>query len=275
MFQQQSRMKVAVGSALKICVFVLLALSLVGCVTTTTSSSPTPMPKKQVTKKEMLQKRLQLALGYISSNDNKRARTHLQKATEIDGSAPELHDVWALLYQREQEYQLAESHYKLALQHDASFTRGRNNYGLFLLRQGRHQDAVNQFSLASADVNYPKRAEVFLAMGVGQVELGQVSQAKASFNKTVALNPGIPLPYLELAILSYNEGDLATAKKWFDSYDQMKTGNNPRALWLGVRLFHKLRNLDKEASLALALKNLFPQSSEYAAYRTWLSNGRQ
>lgn len=138
---------------------VFSVLFLMGCTTTTTSPTAN---KPEVDTEKVMDNRLQLALGYMGQGNHERAREHLNKAMEVNSRSPELHDVWALLYQRENELEAAESHYKKALSYNPKFTRGRNNYGLFLLRLNRAEEAYQQFVIGSEDLGYPKRANYFI-----------------------------------------------------------------------------------------------------------------
>ncbi len=249
---------------------VLSALLIAGCTTTTTSTQ-----KPETDKKKILDNRLQLALGYMGQGNHERAREHLNKAMKVNSRSPELHDVWALLYQREMELEAAEAHYKKALSYDPTFTRGRNNYGLFLLRLNRVEEAYEQFVIGSQDLGYPKRADILYKVGLTAIKLDRFDEAEAAFTKAAVLSPQMSVAYLELAEIAYDRGDLSRAKQLLEKYNATKSGAHPRGLWLGIRLEHSAGNLDAEASQGMALKNLFPNSNENREYQNWLKNDRQ
>lgn len=250
---------------------VLSVLLMTACTTTTTSKAKKP----EVDKEKVLQNRLQLAVGYMGQGNHERAREHLKKAMEVDSRSPELHDVWALLYQREMELEAAESHYKKALSYSPNFTRGRNNYGLFLLRLNRVEEAYQQFVKGAQDLGYPKRAELLYKVGATALKLDRTAEAEEAFAKAVVLNPRMSLAYLELAEIAYSKGDFSKSKQLLDKYNATKKGASPKGLWLGIRLEHSFGNRDAEASQAMALRNLFPDSPENREYQNWLKNGRQ
>ena len=266
---------------------ILSTLLLVGCTTTTTTTKSIATTnttnskvqdkghKAEVDKEKALQNRLQLALGYMGKGDHERARVHLNKAMEVNPRSPEVHDVWALLYQREREMEVAESYYKKALSYDPTFTRGRNNYGLFLLRLNRVEEAHQQFVTASQDLGYPKRAELFYRVGITALKLNKDKEAEEAFTKAAVLNPQMFVAYLELAGITYERGDHPRAKLFLNKYNSIKPNSNPRGLWLGVRVEHSLGNQDAEASQGMALRNLFPDSKENKEYQSWLKNERK
>ncbi|MEH6528761.1 MAG: type IV pilus biogenesis/stability protein PilW, partial [Porticoccus sp.] len=226
-------------------VWILSALLMVGCTTTTTTDGVKDEP---VSNNKIVENRIQLALGYLSKGDHEGARQNLNKAMEVNSKSPELHDVWALLYQQEGEFGEAESHYKQALAYDPLFTRGRSNYGLFLLRQGRYEEAYQQFSKGAEDLGYPRRAELFYKVGISALELDKLAEAEHAFTRAAVLNPQLSVAYLELAELSFSRGDYPRAKQLLNEYNNTKRGPSSRGLWLGVRLEHSLGNKDAEAS---------------------------
>ncbi len=249
--------------------WILSALLMTGCTTTTTTDG---VKKEPADNNKILENRIQLALGYMSKGDHEGARQNLNKAMKVNSRSPELHDVWALLYQKEREFGEAEAHYKKALTYNPLFTRGRSNYGLFLLRQGRYEEAYHQFSKGAEDLGYPRRAELFYKVGISALKLGKLAEAENAFTRAAVLNPQLSVAYLELADLTYNRGDYPKAKQLLNEYNNTKRGPSSRGLWLGVRLERSLGNKDAEASQGLALRNLFPDSRENQEYQNWLNN---
>lgn len=242
---------------------------MVGCTSTTTTNG---VANAQVNRDKALENRLQLALGYMSRGDRERARQHLEKAMEIDSRSAKVEEVWALLYQQEMELGEAEAHYKKALSYDPAFTRGRNNYGMFLLRQERYEEAYQQFKIGSEDLAYPKRGEIFLKSGVTAVKLNKLAEAEQALQKAAVLEPQLSQPYLELADIAYQRGDYQRARQLLEKYNESRRRPTPRGLWLGVRLENQLGNKDAEASQGLALRNLFPNSRENQEYQNWLND---
>ena len=225
------------------CIFSTVLMT--GCVTTNTGASQ----KSKVDTEKVMENRLQLAL--------------------------ELHDVWALLYQREMELEAAESHYKKALSYDPTFTRGRNNYGLFLMRLNRIEEAHQQFVKGSEDLGYPKRAELLYKVGLTALKLDRVQEAEDAFTKAAILSPQMAMAYLELAEIAYKRGDNSRSKQLLDKYNTTKSNASPRGLWLGIRLENSFGNQDAEASQGMALRNLYPNSQENLEYQSWLKNERK
>jgi type IV pilus assembly protein PilF len=72
---------------------------------------------------------------------------------------------------------------------------------------------------------------------------------------------------LEMAQLRFDAGDIANARKYYNTYRSVVKQQSARGLWLGVRLARESGNLNDESSYALALKNIYPDSLEYEAYK--------
>jgi len=241
----------------------LLALTLSGCA----ASGARVGNDRQ----DSLDNHVQLGLNYIADGNRQMARTHLLRALEIDRRSAAAHHGMALLFQLESEKELAEKHFKQALAYDGRFTRARNNYGIFLFQEGRLEEAYDQFKIASDDVNYDLRAQVFYSRGLTADRLGKQEDAKEAWGKAIALSPRYALPYLELGEFYFRRGEPSEARRYLDAYDQLAQPI-ARSLWLAVRIARAQGDKDAEASKGLALEKLFPDSRERGEYQEWLKD---
>ena len=105
-------------------------------------------------------------MKYIGSENRDLARVHLKKATKYRSRSAQLDNAYALLYQSEGEYQLAEAHYKKALARDKKYTLARYNFAAFLYNQGRMAEARKQIELVTQDLEYERRAQAFYILGL-------------------------------------------------------------------------------------------------------------
>ena len=224
---------------------------------------------KRNKQKEASDTYVQLGLGYLQRGNRQRARTNLLKALEKNKDSGAAHNGLALLFQMEDESELAEEYFLKAISYEPELTRVRNNYGVFLFRQDRYEDAYQQFLVASEDINYRRRANVFFSMGQAAKKLGQSDRAQEAWEKAATLNADLPEPFLELATAYFSAKDFPRAKRYLERYDQLSKPS-PRALWLALRLEDTFGNKDAVASKALALTKLFPYSKEALEYKAWL-----
>jgi type IV pilus assembly protein PilF len=243
----------------------LLAV-LSACVTTKTEvfeSSP----------EDALEARVQLARSYIGEQNWEYAKRNLKLAQDIDPNSPDVHEAFALVYQSTGEYELAEQSFKRAIALRKPFSSARNNYAAFLYSQGRFEEAEEQLEVVVQDTLYESRPRAFINLGLCRRQLGKDDEARVAFTRALAMNRGSTLSMLELAHIEFEAGNWREAEGYMEMYKRVARRQSARALWLGVRLSRELQNADAEASYALALRNLYPESPEFQAYRLAVQNG--
>lgn len=248
-------------------VCVLMSFLMFGCVSEQVSGKDRKAPDKA----KALELHVQMALGYVDKGNRESARHHLTKAFEIDSDSAPATNAMAMLYQLEGEQALAEENFKLAIKRDKNLTVAHNNYGVFLYNQKRYQEAFTQFELASADLANISRSQSLTNLGRAALKLGNEVRAKAAFEHACILDRKNADAFIELADINFQNQEYADAKRNLDVYDSL-TGSSARSLMLGIRLEKVFGNRDKEASLALRLKNNFPYSKELLEYQQKNSN---
>lgn len=243
--------------------FMLASVLLLGCV-----SEQVTGKEKKVTqdKGKALELHIQMALGYVEKGNRESARHHLGKAFEIDRGSAAATNAMAMLYQLEGELPLAEEQFKLAIKRDKNLTVGHNSYGIFLFNQKRYQEAFTQFEIASADLGYVNRSQALTNLGRAALKLGNKARAQSAFEHACILDRKNADAFIELADINLQNQEYADAKRNLDSF-LFLANHTPRSLMLGIQLEKVFGNKDKEASLALILKNNFPYSKEYLDYK--------
>ncbi|MDA1076761.1 MAG: tetratricopeptide repeat protein, partial [Proteobacteria bacterium] len=147
--------------------FVIVLITLSGCITETSGGLPPPRPDT-----DRVSAQLDLARGYLENKDFARARGPLTTALEIDPNSAEAHVLFAVLYEQENELEVAEYHYKRALAVDSSNSQALNNYGGFLYRLGRYDDAVKVLRKLVQDTEYHARPQAFENLGLAELQAG-------------------------------------------------------------------------------------------------------
>ena len=139
-----------------------------------------------------------------------------------------------------------------------------------LLKLGQDWLGIAQ-TIVSNHINYRNRYQVFYSLGVVAAKLGRSEEAKAAWEKSIALSPQYALPYLELAEYYLQRSDLTAARQYLEAFDRLSQPQ-PRSLWLAVQIEDGLGNRDAVASKGLALTKLFPNSQETRLYRAWVKD---
>ncbi len=239
------------------------------CVTVTeptiTEVKAAPSQPKPVTR-DVVQRQLDLGVGYLRNRDYQRAKEKLNRALELDPKSAVVHTTFGLLFQLEGEEELAEKYFKEAIKLDPLLAQARNNYGAFLFSQQRYPEAIEQLKAAVDDRFYPNRASVFENLGVAYMRTGNLPAAEASFTRAIQLNPDQSRALLELGEIRFEEKNFTVARDLYRSH--MRTGrHSAKSLWLCIRLSRIFNNTDEEASCSLALKNIYPATEEYRLYQ--------
>lgn len=231
-----------------------LCWALTGCVTETTERAPAP-------KDVQLQAHLDLARGYLENRDFGRAREPLERALEIDPRSAEAATLMGVLYQAQNEPELAERYYRQALRNDPAFAMALNNYGTFLYGRGRFEDALDPLRRLSRDPDYRDRPRAYLSLGLTELKVGNKDRARDAFERSLSFNTVLPRSALELAYLNFEDGDYAEANRYYGMFRD-RARQSPRSLCLGIDLARQSGNDDQRASYEIALKNLYPDSTE-------------
>ncbi|MBB3167972.1 type IV pilus biogenesis/stability protein PilW [Simiduia aestuariiviva] len=247
-------------STIKTAVLLVIVALLSGCVTTMEKEPPKIQPSKA------LETHIRLGLGYISESNLDSARFHLNKAAQIEPRDPGVLNGKGLLFQLEGEPKLAEKSFKEALRQDRNFTQARLNYATFLYNKERYQEAYENYEIAAEDLNYDRRAIALYGVGISAQKVGREDRAVAAFSHSVLLQRNLSASHLELADHYLKQQDFAKAKQHLT---QFETYSRPsaRSLWIGIQIERIFGNKDKEASQVMSLKNMFPYSKEYLAYK--------
>lgn len=250
----------------------LIIAVLAGCVTTTDSRFA-----READEEKALEDYVQLATAYVAQGNYDRARMHLDRALEIDRDYAPAQAARGLILQREGETELAESAFLKALNEDPEYTRGRVYYAAYLFGQGRYAKARDQFATATADTGYPDRGSIFYNLGVTEQRLGNPAAAALAFKRSVELNRGDANALLALSTALLDVGDFNEAAQYYDRLIGMMERNKqmnhtPESLLTGIRLARHQGDRNREASLALVLRNQYPNSEQYQKYKALTSD---
>lgn len=244
------------------CINILIILGLIaGCVTESSSGRT-----DRANEEEKLESQTALGVGYMRNGNYDRARENFMAALDIDSRSPKAHNYLGLLNQLEGDPETAEDHFKKAIRYDPNYTAARNNYGAFLYAQDRYEDAVDQLKIAARDRTYRNHSQVYENLGITWLRLNEQEAAVEAFRKAIDLNRNQARALLELASIEFEARNYERARELYSRFDEISQ-QNARSLWLGIRLARKFGDEDEEASLAMALKNIYPSSPQFEAYK--------
>ena len=245
-----------------------MALLLSGCVTVDDPSSL----KRNKDPEKAVELYTKLGVKYLRKRDMENAIRTLNRAYEINPDSPKVNNAMALFYTVENEPEQVVKYYEAALKHDPDFSAARNNYAAFLFEQQRYADAIKQLKVAIKDYGYPRRFQSFENLGICYLEIGDREAAEKAFMRALQLNPRLPRSLIEMADLSFQQQQYREAQTYLEQLDKIGVKPGARQLWLEIQISRIKGDKNRLASLALALRNLFPQSPEYKAYLELIEN---
>jgi type IV pilus assembly protein PilF len=179
----------------------------------------------------------------------------------VDPRLPSAHNGIAILYEKLGELNLADKHYRKAIQLDAKDARALNNYGTFLCRTGKYKESEQYFERAASNPLYKQPASALKNAGICALKDNDPDKAESFFRKSLEVNPAYAPSLLQMAKLSYAADDYLKARAYVQRYLQIAEPT-PETLWLAVRTERELGDANAAASYALLLRSRFPDSPQ-------------
>lgn len=231
-----------------------------GCVTTTN--------KPQINEESAHSTRIDLGMKYLQEGLRDNARYQFSKALKLKKNSAEAYQGIALVHQGNGELEPAKAAFQKALKYADNTNRSsiQVSYANYLIEVGKVEQACDLFETAAVDYDYKGRAEALYFAGKCAAKLGNSARHKSALEHALNLNPNFSAAVLDLAEIYFTSGEYAKSKQLLDRLETLAPPT-ARSLWLGIRIERIFGNRDKEASLALSLKNRFPYSKEYLEYK--------
>jgi type IV pilus assembly protein PilF len=237
----------------------LIVLLLAGCA----SGGSGGVPKQDTTRAHAIAKiHTELAAAYYERAQYSIALQELGVALGSQSDYAPAYNVRALIRMVLREDDQADEDFRRSLQLDTSSSETHNNYGWFLCQRGREKESTSQFQDALKNPLYATPEIAYVNLGVCSQKAGLMKDVERNLQRALVLRPNMPEALYGLADWSYAVGDFAGAKSYFLRFSQSAPELNAEQLWLAVRIEHKMRDRNSEASYALQLRKRFPDSRE-------------
>lgn len=222
--------------------------------------------EKNVSKKKELDSRLLVASSYLQDEQPEAAMRHLKIAMDLDPDSPEVHEILALTLEKMGDEHMVETEFKKMIRLDGAYTRGRANYGSYLMRQGRFDDAYKQYDIVAKDVYYQNRVVSFQQLAICAENIGKDKEAIRAYKKAIAIDKKF-FPAMEaLAYYYFEEKNYPLSSQYLQAYRSLAKPTSAKSLLLGIKISRVFKDKNEEASYVLALKNLYPHSNEYLEF---------
>ena len=215
--------------------------------------------------------RVELATGYFEQGQTKVALDEIKQSLATDPNFVDAYNLRGLVYMRLNDIPLAEDSFRRALALQPRDAGVAHNYGWLLCQQARYPESFKLFAQAAANPTYTGKAKTLMALGVCQVNAGQMIEAEQSLMHSYELDAGNPVTGYNLSKLLYARGDLTRTQFYIRRLNNSELAN-AQTLWLGIKTEKKLGNQEAVLQLAVQLKKRFAQSPEAVSYEKGLFN---
>src|SRR5262249_47271774 len=176
-------------------------------------ATPKATPKQAKTPQESAAIWVQLGQHYLELGKYEIAKEDLQKALKFDPKSVDAHTVMATLYDRVGDRNLAEQYYRQAAELAPTAGQANNNYGLYLCKLGKFEQAQKRFDIAKADGFYTARDLVYLNSGTCiLLANGSRDVAEADFRTALELNPKSGQVLYQLSSVLYDKSEYFKAR---------------------------------------------------------------
>jgi type IV pilus assembly protein PilF len=203
----------------------------------------------------------QLGIAYLKQDNLPAAQEKIDKALEQNPRDPNAHIAAALLYERLRDPRKADQHYSRALRLDPKNPDMQNNYAVFLCRSGQQAKGHKLFDQAANNAMYRTPEVAWANAGVCARSAKETARAEEYFRKALKIQPTMPDALLQMADLSFEQGNGLQARAFLQRYFQASPAT-PDALLLGVRVERSLGDTATANDYASRLRTSFPSSEQ-------------
>ncbi len=209
-----------------------------------------------------------LCAEYIKKNSLKAAMSRCSKSLAYNRDNAIAHKWKAVLHQRLGQDTLAGKHFQRAVELAPKDSGAHNNFGTYLCRNKRYQQAEQQFLIALSNPLYGARHFAYVNAGVCMQSAGNSVKAEKYYRASLKLAPMFGPALLRMANLTYNQNRCISALGFMRRWAK-KNNWSAESLWLAMNVEKKCGNRNKYASYGLLLRARFPTSVEASKVKQW------
>ncbi len=239
---------------------IFLVSLLVGCVTVNEQSN-----NNQFNKIKAAEARIKLGLSYLESKDMIRSRENLKKAISY---APDYYRsliAMAHFYQEVGENEQAEQAYKKALEGAPKNGDVLNNYGTFLCKIGRFDEADVFFNRAIEQPYYYLIAASYQNAAMCALKSRDQDKAEHYFARSLDHDPNRTISILQLTQIEIQKAKYKKARVRLLKFHN-RFGYKASSLGLLIELETQAKNDTLVSKYVNLLKDKYPDSIQYQKY---------
>lgn len=245
----------------RIFVAALLTMLLASCATGTGNTRAAPLSDPENPKTKAATLYTDLGQKYMAQGKLEVALENLNKALAADNNHADAHTVIALLYERIGDNAKAEQHYRRAAELKPKSGNENNNYGAFLCKIGRYDDASVYFVRAISDPFYKTPAVALTNAGTCAIKGGKLEVAETDLGAALDREPNNSEALFQMATVLYLKNDFFRARAYIQRYEEVGQ-QSADALLLGRNIELRLGNAKASQDYTGRLREKFPDSQQ-------------
>ncbi|SDI61174.1 type IV pilus assembly protein PilF [Ferrimonas sediminum] len=244
-----------------------ISMVLWGCVSQTTlDGRQVTQTDPAVEAEQAARERVALALGYLERGDLEAAKRNLDRALEHQPQSESALLTLAYYFEQVQETAQAGVVYRRVIDLHPHSADARNNYGVFLCRQGEWPQSERQLLAAIELPDYAKQGKSYENLARCALKAGLAEPAQQYFQMALKYDPGRTDLWLELAELAFRQQDYPQARLALSQYHAMNAAS-AATLWLGVEIESRANHKKAAQRFGAQLLVNYPESEQAKAYR--------
>jgi len=208
----------------------------------------------------------QLGLNYIEQDKLVLAKQKLVSVLEKMPNYAPGNSAMAYYLERTGDLEAAEKYYLRAIRFAAEKGGPDNNYGTFLCRQKRYQEADRYFQLAIRHAGYVNTAKAYENAGLCAQLAFNSPKAIDYFRNALRQDPSLKQSMLKLAELDNASGYYSEGYEHIKNYLALVNAPSASTLWLAIQLAGHSGDEAAVKTYAHLLGQRFAHSQEYRAY---------
>lgn len=209
----------------------------------------------------------ELGSMYFQAGNQAVALEELGTAIEADSGYFQAYSVRGLVRAALKENGKAEDDFRRALSLAPNDPEVNNNYGWFLCDIGKEKESISYFMNAVRNPLYQTPDRAYTNAGTCSMKAGNLDSAQKYLLKALELSrDGAINTRLQLATLFYKRGNFEEARVYLNDVVRKMDQPTAEALWLGIRIEHKLGDRMAEGGYASRLRGRYPTSQEYQEF---------
>lgn len=200
---------------------ILALLAVAGLCLACVTPSPQPDPLQQA---RQAHARLEIGIDHLRNGRQALALRDFLFAQSLDPDSARIQLALGDGYLASGRMEVAESHFRRALELDPDEFDARMNLSAILIHDGRHPEALYHCQILIDDPTFPAPWRALNNQGRAQLELGELSEARESFERALDYGAEFWPATLSLGILAHREGQRQEALGLFEQVLVLEPG---------------------------------------------------